>query len=118
MPASKLEKAYIIWPSAGMLAAGVIYVGRTHLDCIYYIGRRLAHLQQGCNICRLTCLERWHYLMAVGGTLQQGAYMSADTLGACIYYMVFGWHACSGVHICGSAVMQRWPDQWWEAWDA
>src|SRR5882672_4016109 len=25
-----------------------------------------------------------------------GAYMSADTLGACIYYMAFSWHACSG----------------------
>jgi len=69
-PAS-LEKAYIIWPSAGMLAAGCIYVGRHTWTVHILYGRRLATL----------CIR--------------GAYKSADMLGACIYYMAVGWHACS-----------------------
>ena len=37
------------------------------------------------------------YDMAVGWhACSGGAYMSADTLGARIYYMAIGWHACSG----------------------
>jgi len=32
--------------------------------------------------------------------LQRGSYMSADTLGACIYYIAVSWNACSDKHIC------------------
>src|SRR5882672_4836155 len=54
---SRLEHAYIIWPLAGMLAAGVHICRLTHLEGTYIIWPSAGMLAAGAHIFRLTRLE-------------------------------------------------------------
>jgi len=58
-------------------------------------------LAVGVHICWLTYLEHAYIIGLSAGTLAANkAYMSADTLGACIYYMAISCMLAVGVHIC------------------
>src|SRR5882672_4836153 len=49
------------------------------------------------TLIRCVTLGACIYYMAIGWhACSGGAYMSADTLGGHIYYMAISWHACSG----------------------
>jgi len=85
-----------IWPLAGTLQRGRIYVGLTRLGSAHINWpRRHKTCSRGTYMSATRFLGAQHIYMAFGWPLAAGAQYVGDTLGAHIYYMAIGWDACS-----------------------